>query len=165
MAGPGFGKNAVVGFTTVGSATCVLTAANFNSSEAVNLSRQCLSAGGLPGERELADVTCIGGAVSKEWLVGLLAGDMTFSFILDQSTAVLASTMERSAWKTMCNATTDDSDARHFYFCPAGTGSGNPLIMGECWVGGVTMNVTPLEPVTFTVEASLGSTLSISTLA
>ena len=162
MAGPGFGKNAQIWFSTVGTSTVATNVGSF-SSEMVNLSRQCLSITGLPGERELADVTCIGGAVSKEWLVGLLTGSFSASFVLDSS-GVLASTMERSAWKTLANATTDDTDARHFMFCPAGTSAGDVQIYGDLWIGGVTMNVTPLEPVTFTVEASLGSSLCIVTL-
>jgi len=135
------------------------------SSELVNLSRQCLSVSGLPGERELADVTCIGGAVSKEWLTGLLAGNFTASFVLEQSSASLASTMERSAWKTLANATTDDTEARHFMFAPAGTDAGNACVYGDLWIGGLTMNVTPLEAVSFTVEASLGSSLCVTVFA
>ncbi len=73
--------------------------------------------------------------------------------------------MERSAWKTLANATTDDSDSRYFYYCPAGTGSSEAIISGRLWIGGITLNAKPLEPLTFTLEAALGSTIKIGKCA
>lgn len=152
--GPTFGRNAVVKLSTIGSSTCAYTP----DTELVDLSRQLMSITGLPGERELADVTCCGGAVSKEWLQGLNAADVSMTFLLDQTSEDCV-----SAWKTLCNASTDDTDSRYFFFAPAGTGnSGEPIIHGRLWIGGITLKAAPLEPMTFTVSAALGTTILVT---
>ena len=139
--GKAFGKN--LSFTL--DSTCGGTP--------VDISTWVMSVDGLPGEREMADVTCGGGAVAHAYLMGLQNADISLVCLMDQTTD--------SAYDTVCGYM-DDTGARSFVFCPAGTSAGYPWIGGECRIKSVILPAKPLEALTFTVNLVLDSTLSIA---
>jgi len=119
-----------------------------------------MSVDGLPGGREKADVTCGGGAVAREWLVGMLTADVSLTCLFDQTT-----TKGPSAYTAFALASTGDVLPRRFEFYPAGHVKGYPVISGEMRINEVIIPAKPMEPLTFNVTASLETTISVGVVA
>ena len=122
----------------------------------VDISAWVMSVDGLPGEREMADVTCGGGAVAHAFLLGLQNANITLSCLFDQTTD--------SAYDTVCGYMSD-TGARSFVYCAAGTCSGYPAVTGECVIKSVNLPAKPLEALTFTVNLVVSSTLTVTVCA
>jgi hypothetical protein len=142
-----FGADLVFTIDSAGSAT---------ASTEVDISAWVMSVDGLPGDREMADVTCGGGAKAHQWLVGMKAADISLECLFDQT--------DGSAYDVFCS--TDygyhlDTASRTFSYGPAGNTAGYPKFTGECKVKSVTVPAKPLEPITFSVSLVLDSTLSV----
>jgi hypothetical protein len=120
----------------------------------VDISTWIMSVDGLPGEREMADVTCGGAPNSHQYLLGLQSADITLQALFDQSTD--------SAYDTVCGFM-DDTGARTFAYYPASTASGYPKIYGECRIKSVVLPAKPLEPLTFQISLVADSTISVGT--
>ena len=114
-----------------------------------------MSVDGLPGEREMADVTCGGGSNSHAYLAGMQNAEITLQCLFDQTTD--------SAYDTVSGFMTD-TGARSFEFYPATTASGAPTITGECRIKNVVLPAKPLEPLTFSVTLALDSTVTVTTV-
>ena len=148
-AGKQFGNNLCFKIDPVGT-----TAA----STICDISDHVLSVDGLPGEREMADVTCGGGSVAHAWLPGMVGADITLECLFDQTTG--------TAWDCFLSTAymyTADTHSRSFEYYPAGATTGYPKFSGECRVKSVTVPAKPLEPITFSVSLVLDSTLTITT--
>jgi hypothetical protein len=120
----------------------------------VNISAWVMSVDGLPGDREMADVTCGGGAVAHQWLVGMQSADISLECLFDQSTG--------SAYDVL-HSYGSDTYHRHWVYYPAGASSGYPMYHGQCWVKSLTLNAKPLEPMTMSVSLVLDSTITVTT--
>jgi len=114
-----------------------------------------MSVDGLPGEREMADVTCGGGSNSHAYLAGMQNGEITLQCLFDQTTD--------SAYDTL-SGFMDDTGSRTFVFFPATTASGAPKMTGECRVKNVVLPAKPLEPLTFSATLVLDSTITVTTV-
>ena len=114
-----------------------------------------MSVDGLPGEREMADVTCGGGSNSHQFLAGMQNAEISLTCLFDQTTD--------SAYDTVCGFM-DDTGARTFEFYPATTASGAPKISGEARIKNVILPAKPLEPLTFSVVLALDSTVVVGTV-
>lgn len=132
------------------------SAGTTSGSTEVDISTWVMSVDGLPGEREMADVTCGGGATVHQWLVGMKSAEIGLECLFDQT--------DGSAYDVLCS--TDygfhlDTTTRTFSYGPAGNTAGYPKFTGECLVKSVTVPAKPLEPITFSVSLVLSSTLSV----
>jgi hypothetical protein len=119
----------------------------------VGLGAWIMKVDGLPGEREMADVTCGGGAVAHQFLLGLQNATISLSCLFDQTTD--------SAYDTL-SGYMDDTGSRTFHYYPASSSSGCPDITGECRIKDVILPAAPLEPLTFTATLVLDSTMVVT---
>jgi hypothetical protein len=119
-----------------------------------DISDWVMSVDGLPGEREMADVTCGGGSVAHAWLPGMMGADITLECLFDQTTG--------SAYDVL-SGYTGDTYHRHWAYYPAGQSSGYPMMHGACWVKSITLGSKPLEPLMMSVSLVLDSTITVTT--
>ena len=149
---PKFGHNLSFKITIVGCTS-------LSSGDIVDISPHVMSVDGLPGEREYSDITCGStvAAPAHQWLAGLVKADFSLNCLLDQTT----SGNYASAWKTLCNYSTD-AYSRYFAYAPASTAAGYPQVTGRAWVKGLSLPAKPLEPLTFSVSCSVDSTVMVS---
>jgi len=145
-----FGQDFVFKVSPTGTSTA--SAGNVD-----NISRHVMSVDGLPGGREKSDVTCGGGAVAREWLVGMLTGDISLVCLFDQTTAKSA----KSAWITFATASVGDTYPRFFEYAPAGETAGYPKVKGRMRVSEVVFNAKPMEPLQFNVSAALETSITV----
>lgn len=120
----------------------------------VDISDWVMSVDGLPGEREMADVTCGGGATVHQWLVGMQSAEIGLECLFDQSTG--------SAYDVLSGFGSDTAH-RHWCYYPAGASSGYPMMHGQCLVKSFVVNAKPLEPITISVSLVLDSTITVTT--
>jgi len=144
-AGKSFGHDLAFHITSVGNSTIALT-------DAVDISKWVMSVDGLPGERDMADVTCGGGAETHQWLAGLMNAEVTLECLFDQTTGSAYDTF--SGWMS-------DTSHRHFYYAPAGVTAGYPKFYGAAMVKSVTLGAKPLEPLAMQVSMVIDSTLAV----
>ena len=111
---------------------------------------------GLPGEREMADVTCGGGAVAHQYLLGLQNATITVNCLFDQTTG--------SAYDVLSEYMSDTYH-RHFAYYAAGATTDFPMIHGACRVKNLNFSAKPLEPLTFSCELLLDSTMTVTVCA
>jgi len=110
---------------------------------------------GLPGEKEMGDVT-VGGASGHKWFPGL----QKVSF----SAKMVMNTVSAGSWDT-CKSFQADTAPRLFSFCPAGTTAGYPMYTGNCWIKTIDFPVSATELNKFTIncEADDGITVGVAT--
>jgi hypothetical protein len=133
------------------------SAGTTSGSTEVDISTWVMSVDGLPGERDMADVTCGGSPSAHQWLLGLPNAEITLECLFDQTTG--------SAWDVLCSTGYGyklDTHTRSFTFQPAGGTTGYPSFTGECRVKSVTLPAKPLEPLTFSASLVLDSTFTVT---
>ena len=121
-----------------------------------DISDWVMSVDGLPGEREMADVTCGGGANSHQYLAGMYTAEISLSCLFDQSSG--------SAYDVLSGFQTDRYH-RHFAYYPAGATTDYPMIHGQCQVKSLVLTAKPLEPLSFTATIVVDSSMSVTICA
>ena len=122
----------------------------------IDISDWVQSVDGLPGEREMADVTCGGGAVAHEFLMGLQNADISITCLFDQAS---------SGAYDVLSEYMDDTYKRYFAYYPAGATTDYPMIHGACRIKSLILAAKPLEAMTFTCSMVLDSTMTVTVCA
>ena len=122
----------------------------------IDISDWVQSVDGLPGEREMADVTCGGGANSHQYLAGLENAEISVSCLFDQTT--------NSAYDVL-SGFMDDTYRRNFAYYPVGRTTDYPMMHGTCMVKSLILTAKPLEPLSFTCTMVLNSSLTVTVAA
>lgn len=118
-----------------------------------DISAYVQSVDGLPGEKELGDVTA-GGASGYAHLPGLQKGTITLTCVFDDAAD--------SAYDVVKDFLSD-TDTRSFEYGPAGSTSGYAKISGECRISKVNLPAKVTDPNIFTVELPIDGTITVGT--
>lgn len=118
-----------------------------------NISAFVKSVDGLPGEKDMGDITT-GGSSGYKNFPGLQKADFSLECVFDDAAdsayAVVADFMS-------------DTVTRSFEFGPAGSTSGYAKIYGECRIKKVSLPAKVTDPLIFTVDLVLDDALTIGT--
>jgi hypothetical protein len=108
---------------------------------------------GLPGEKDMGDVTT-GGSSGYKNLPGLQKADFSIECVFDDAVD--------SAYDVVKDFMSD-VNARSFEYGPAGLTSGYAKLNRECRIKKVTFPAKVTDPLTFTVDLALDDALTIGT--
>jgi hypothetical protein len=149
QAGKKFGKD--LDFRISAAASSANSTGNW-----VNISAWVQSVDGLPGEREMADVTAGGGPTAHAYLLGLTNCEFSLQCLFDQTTG--------SAYDTLSEFM-NDTYHRHFAYYPAGATTDFPMMHGACWVKSLVLAAKPLEPLQFVCNLVGDSSMTVTVCA
>lgn len=116
-----------------------------------NISARVRSVSGLPGEKEMGDVTAAGGS-GYSYLPGLQKADFSLECVFDDATD--------TAYDVVKNFLSDTA-TRSFEFGPAGSTAGYAKVTGECWIKKVTLPGKVTDPLIFTIDAVVDGAITI----
>lgn len=110
---------------------------------------------GLPGEKEMGDVTA-GGASGYAYYPGLQRATITLECVFDDSSD--------SAYDILKDFMSD-TNTRSFEYGPAGDTAGYAKISGECRVSSLELPARVSDPLIFTVNLVLDGAVTIGTFS
>jgi len=118
-----------------------------------DISAYVRSVDGLPGEKEMGDVTA-GGATGYSQLPGLQKADISLECVFDDTS--------ESAYDVVKDFLSD-SDTRSFEYGPAGSTSGYAKVTGECRIKKVSLPAKVTDPLIFTIDLVVDGAITITT--
>ena len=117
-----------------------------------DISAYVKSVDGLPGEKDMGDVTT-GGSTGYKWLPGLPKADFSIEAVFDDT-----ATSAYDLVKTF----SADTATRTFEFGPAGSAAGYVKITGECRIKKVSLPAKATDPLIFTTDFVLDGAISVT---
>jgi hypothetical protein len=117
-----------------------------------DISSYVRSVTGLPGEKDLADVTA-GGATGYSYIPGLQKCDFSIEFVFDDTSAT-------SAYNIVKNFMADTT-TRSFVFGPAGSTTGYAKISGECWLKKLSLPAKVTDALICTLDCTVDGAITI----
>lgn len=110
------------------------------------------SVSGLPGARQLSDVTAMGDGGTKS-IPGLANTQFTVQGWFDSTTAATGSYTVLNGLRTTTTTST-------FEYGPAGSTSGLPKATGECWMSAFTIDASVQNAVPFSATFQVDGTVT-----
>lgn len=121
-----------------------------------NLSAFVDTVGGLPGARDLAEVTAFGDAGTKS-----IPGLQNVSFSVSGHFDSVATTGPHAVLNSLRTATATAT----FEYGPEGNATGKTKLSGECWLTGYEVEAAVAEKVSFSAELQVDGTVTSGTFA
>lgn len=122
-----------------------------------NLSTYLDNVSGLPGGRELADVTVMGDGGHK-FIPGLQNGEFSISGHYDPTTTT-------GPQAVLAGIALSSTATSSFEYGPEGNSTGNVKLSGECWCEKYEITSSATEKVSFTASFKIDGTVTVGTFA
>lgn len=121
-----------------------------------DISQYCSSVSGLPGARELAEVTSFGAGGTQS-----IPGLENVSFEIEGNFDPTATTGPHAVINSLRTSTA----AKAFEYAPQGNTSGNVLFSGNCWLSSYEVESPVDDKVSFSAEFQVEGTVTVGTVA
>jgi hypothetical protein len=121
-----------------------------------NISQYCDNVSGLPGARDLAEVTSFGAGGTQS-----IPGLENISFSISGNFDPTASTGPHA----VLNALRTTAAATAFEYCPQGNTSGNVKFSGSCWMSSYEVESSVDDKVSFKAEFQVEGTVTVGTVS
>lgn len=119
-----------------------------------DITRHVRSVNGLPGARQLSDVTAMGDEGTRS-IPGLANVTFTVSGVFD-TTATTGSYTVLNGLRTTTSTST-------FEYGPAGSTGGAPKLTGECWMTEFTVDTSHTDAIPFSATFQVDGTVTATT--
>lgn len=119
-----------------------------------NISAHVRNVNGLPGARQLSDVTAMGDGGTRS-IPGLANVTFTVSGVFDTTATTGSYTVLQGLRTTTATST--------FEYGPAGSTGGAPKLTGECWMSEFTVDASHTDAIPFSATFQVDGTVTDTT--